>query len=244
MIEMVKATSSVEGSENTRTKNKLSRMTARETKTVVDIMEKSQVYKKNSETAFDKQANSYDSSFYGHHGRKMHEFTIKAMDKFEYKSVLDVGCGTGNFLFELFKRKKVALAGIDISEKMLNVAKKRLGKEADLRNGDSERLPWKNNSFDIVTCTDSFHHYPNPKAVLNEMRRVLNPGGKVIIADPWAPPPFRQIANLFLIPLSKNGDVRLYSKSEMKKLLEECGFTLISWEKIDVFAFLLVATAT
>jgi ubiquinone/menaquinone biosynthesis C-methylase UbiE len=155
--------------------------------------------------------------------------------------MLDVGCGNGNLLFEVLKRKKITTAGIDLSEKMIQEAKIRLDGEVDLKCGDSEHLPWKNNSFDIVTCTLSFHHYPDPRAVLNELRRVLTPGGKVIIADPWEPTPLRQIANL-IIPLLKNGDVKIYSKSEMKDLLEECGFTLISWE-LGASAFILVATA-
>lgn len=206
-------------------------------------MEKSQGYKEKSKSSYDKLASSYDSTYYGgKHARKLYDLVIKAMNRFEYTSVLDVGCGTGNLLSEILKRKKVGIAGIDISEKMLEIAKKRLGEETDLRNGDSEHLPWKNNSFDMVICTDSFHHYPDPKAVLNEIRRVLNTGGKVIIADPWAPTPFRQIANLIL-PFNKGGDVRLYSESEMKNLLEEHGFKLVCWEKIGIQAFVLAATA-
>ena len=206
-------------------------------------MERSKEFKEKSKNSYDKLASSYDSTYYGgKHAQKLYDLVIKAMNRFEYTSLLDVGCGTGGLLFEALKIKKVAVAGIDISEKMLEIAKNRLGEEADLRNGDSEHLPWKNNSFDMVICTDSFHHYPNPGAVLKEIRRVISPGGKIIIADPWAPAPFRQMANLIL-PLRKGGDVKLYSEQEMKKLLEENGFTLVSCEKIGIKAFVLVATA-
>jgi ubiquinone/menaquinone biosynthesis C-methylase UbiE len=126
---------------------------------------------------------------------------------------------------------------------MLEQASKRLGECADLRPGDSEHLPWKSNSFDIVTCFFSFHHYPNPNAVLKEMRRVLNSGGKVIIADPWAPPPFRQIINFFN-PFNKTGEVRIYSKSEMRSLVESADMTIVSWERVDISAFLLIAKIT
>lgn len=206
-------------------------------------MEKSNEFKEKSKISYDKLASSYDSTYYGgKHAQNLYEHVIKTMSRFEYTSVLDVGCGTGSLLSEILKIKKVMIAGIDISEKMLEIAKDRLGDEADLRNGDSEHLPWKNNSFDMVICTDSFHHYPNPKAVLKEIRRVTGPGGKIIIADPWAPTPFRQMANLIL-PLRKGGDVRLYSEPEMKNLLEESGFKLVSWEKIGIQAYILVATA-
>ncbi|MFR7358928.1 MAG: class I SAM-dependent methyltransferase [Dorea longicatena] len=44
--------------------------------------------------------------------------------------------------------------------------------------GDSENLPFENESFDVVICTNSFHHYPNPHAFMNEASRVLKNGGK------------------------------------------------------------------
>lgn len=210
-------------------------------------MDRSQADKEGSKTFYDRYASNYDSTLVRFYVKKLYVLVVNAMDMLEYESVLDVGCGTGNLLSEVLKRKKVAVAGIDISEGMIEVARKRLGESADLRVGDSERLPWENGSFDIVTCTESFHHYPNPKAVLLEMKRVLKPRGKIIIADPWAPTPVRQIGN-FLIPIMKiipqlnSGDVRIYSERDMKSMLEECGFTLICWERIGVAAFLLTAT--
>jgi ubiquinone/menaquinone biosynthesis C-methylase UbiE len=93
----------------------------------------------------------------------------------------------------------------------------------------------------MVICTDSFHHYPNPKAVLNEMKRVLTPTGKIIIADPWVPSPFRQLANIFM-PFSKDGDIKMYSERAMKKPLNECGLVFESWQKVDNTAFIIVAS--
>ncbi|HMK45282.1 MAG TPA: methyltransferase domain-containing protein [Methanocella sp.] len=194
-----------------------------------------------SRKSFDQQALNYESSLAGKHSIPLYEHVIKTMNRYEYNSVLDVGCGTGNLLAEISKRKQVSIAGIDLSENMIAMAKKRLGETSDVRNGDSEHLPWKDNLFDIVTCTDSFHHYPNPVAVLKEMRRVMRPSGKLVIADPWAPTPFRQIANI-LLPFRKSGDVKLYSEQEIKRLLTNSGFTIVSWEKIGISAFVLVAT--
>jgi len=165
------------------------------------------------------------------------------MVAFDCNSLLDVGCGTGNFLWEVSKaRPNVNLCGLDISEKMLAIARKRLGGKADLRTGDSEHLPWEGNSFDVITCTDSFHHYPNPKAVLLELRRVLKQRGKVIIADPWAPFILRQIGN-FLILFSRSGDTRLYSKWEMERLMADSGFALTSWQRVGWISCLVVGTA-
>jgi ubiquinone/menaquinone biosynthesis C-methylase UbiE len=68
---------------------------------------------------------------------------------------------------------KIKLYGLGISEKMIEIAKKNLGNKAELRVGDSEYMPWEDDSFDVIVCNASFHHYPNPKKVLLEMKRVL-----------------------------------------------------------------------
>ncbi len=203
-------------------------------------MEKSIANKEKSKMAFDKQADSYDTTYYGQHAQKLYDSVIGTMNKYDYKSVLDVGCGTGNILLEVIKTKSVEIAGIDLSEKMLDIAKRRIGNAADLRNGDSEHLPWNSSAFDMVICTDSFHHYPDPLAVLNEIRRVLTPKGKIIIADPWMPSPFRQLLNIF-IPFSNDGDIKMYSQREMKKLIEKCGLKFENWQKIGNRAFIIVA---
>ena len=49
--------------------------------------------------------------------------------------------------------------------------------------GDSEHLPFADGSFDVVTCSNSFHHYPHQEAVVREMRRVLRPGGQFMLID-------------------------------------------------------------
>ena len=206
------------------------------------MMARLRSYKGESKTSFDEQAADYDASLSGRHSVILYERVVRALDRHEYGAVLDVGCGTGNLLAAILQRRKVAAAGIDLSEKMIEKARERLDGGVDLRVGDSERLPWNDGTFDIVTCTDSFHHYPSPIAALKEMRRVLRPGGLVIIADPWAPMPFRQLANAVL-PFRKKGDVRLYSEQEMKKLLDESGLKVMSWETIGISAFVLVATA-
>jgi ubiquinone/menaquinone biosynthesis C-methylase UbiE len=110
------------------------------------------------------------------------------------------------------KKKDARLFGVDLSEKMIQVAEAKLGKMADLRVSDSEKLPFPSGAFDLVMCTYSFHHYPNPGAVLSEMRRVLAPGGRLILADPTtAIPLVRQLAN-FVHLFTKDGTVRIYSK--------------------------------
>ena len=49
----------------------------------------------------------------------------------------------------------------------------KIGEEVQLKLGDSEAMPWEDESFDVILCNASFHHYPNPKIALSEMKRLV-----------------------------------------------------------------------
>ncbi len=101
--------------------------------------------------------------------------------------ILDVGCGTGIFA----ERIRTALPearvwGVDLVSAMLEQGATRWRRQAGKVQpvqGDSERLPFADASFDVVTCANSFHHYPNQQRAVCEMRRVLRPGGRLILED-------------------------------------------------------------
>jgi ubiquinone/menaquinone biosynthesis C-methylase UbiE len=108
--------------------------------------------------------------------------------------VLDVGCGTGVFA----ERMQAAMPnaevwGVDLVSAMLDKGRSRWKAHAGRIvpvQGDSERLPFPNASFDVVTCCNSFHHYPRQDRAVSEMGRVLVPGGKLMLIDgardwPW-----------------------------------------------------------
>ena len=80
----------------------------------------------------------------------------------------------------------VKLTGIDLSEEMLAVARGRtreLGRSVQLQQGDAHALPFADNAFDTVVCTFGLCAIPDLDAALNEMARVLRPGGKLILVD-------------------------------------------------------------
>jgi SAM-dependent methyltransferase len=56
--------------------------------------------------------------------------------------------------------------------------------------GDSERLPFANDTFDVVTCANSFHHYPHQECAIAEMHRVLRPGGRLMVVDGYRDAPW------------------------------------------------------
>ena len=139
------------------------------------------------------------------------------------------------------KRKDARLFGVDLSEQMIQVAKAKLGEKADLRVSDSEKLPFPNEAFNLVMCTFSFHHYPNPGAVLLEVRRVLAPSGRLILADPTtAIPLLRQLVN-FVHLFTKDGTVRIYSKKEMKVLAEAAALEVAKWRMLNWHSYMMVA---
>lgn len=199
-----------------------------------------EIYKEKSKQTFSNQANIYASTYNGKHAKKLYESVSQKVSSFNCKEVLDVGCGTGTVLSMLSKNEGISLAGIDLSEKMLNIAREKLDEKVELKIGDSEQLPWDDNTFDAIMCTDSFHHYPEPEKVLSEMARVLKFSGHLIIADPWMLSPFRQVTNL-LFKYSKYGDYRIYSKTEISKLLIKCGFNSVNWNRVNCNSFVVTA---
>ena len=80
----------------------------------------------------------------------------------------------------------LALTGLDLSPEMLSIARERateLGRAIDLREGDAHQLPFGDDSFDTVVCTYSLCNIPDAQLAVNEMKRVLKPGGKLILVD-------------------------------------------------------------
>jgi SAM-dependent methyltransferase len=80
------------------------------------------------------------------------------------------------------------------------------------------------------------------QVVLREMKRVLKPYGRVIIADPWVPNPIKFVTNL-LLALINSKDVKMYSWDEMTEILENSGFASINVEITRKFFFIATATS-
>ena len=101
-------------------------------------------------------------------------------------AALDVACGPGLLVCALARQVRHA-TGIDLTPAMLEQAR-RAQQEQGLANvtwdqGDVTAMPYADASFDVVTCRFAFHHFPEPLAVLREMRRVGRAGGRIVVAD-------------------------------------------------------------
>ena len=97
---------------------------------------------------------------------------------------LEVAVGTGRNLPHY--PADMTVTGIELSPAMLAIARRRaaeLGRDFDLVEGDAEHLPWGDASFDTVVCTLSLCTIPDPAAAIGEMKRVLVPGGRLLLLD-------------------------------------------------------------
>jgi phosphatidylethanolamine/phosphatidyl-N-methylethanolamine N-methyltransferase len=114
-----------------------------------------------------------------------------------HKTILEVGVGTGKNL-PYYTGQRVT--GIDISDKMLEKARiknRRLKKEADLRIGDAQALPFADGSFDAALATFVFCSVPDPVKGLHEVKRVVKNGGKIYLMEHVRPTRSRLLGVLF-----------------------------------------------
>lgn len=197
-----------------------------------------------SRAAFDAQATTYDVGMEGQHARRLYPHVlsevVRAVAGSPSPRLLDVGCGTGA-LSELVLGEVpgARLACVDLSPRMAEAARLRLGDRAEVLLGDAERLPFHDASFDVAWCNDSFHHYPDPGRAAFQAWRVLSPGGTLVVGDVWQPGPARAVMNAWM-PRSREGDVRIYSKEEMRDILGDW-FGRVEWRRVGSTACLAVA---
>jgi ubiquinone/menaquinone biosynthesis C-methylase UbiE len=135
---------------------------------------------------FDAWSSSYEKSFlWRHFFEPVHLVMLAEVGDVSGLSILDLGCGTGDMLRRFSMSGGRRVVGIDASSGMLRVAGG-LCKDHDnieLVGGSAEALPFPEGEFDLVTSCIAFHHFPDPEGTLNEVRRVLKPGGRMCLCD-------------------------------------------------------------
>jgi SAM-dependent methyltransferase len=93
------------------------------------------------------------------------------------ESVLEIGCGTGSDLLQFAKHGAVA-TGVDVTTKHVELARKRIGNLAVVYEADARHLPFEDATFDYVYSHGVLHHSDEPEKIVDEMFRVLRPGGR------------------------------------------------------------------
>jgi ubiquinone/menaquinone biosynthesis C-methylase UbiE len=119
-----------------------------------------------------------------YHFEKLHHLLrLVPFDRMKGKKVLEVGCGAGTDLVR-FARGGAEVVGVDLAESAIELAKKNFaiaGLAADLRVADGERLPFPDQSFDLVYAHGVVQYTADDRALVAEARRVVKPGGLVIV---------------------------------------------------------------
>lgn len=152
-----------------------------------------------------------------------HKFNFNfSLPYIKNRKVLDIGCWTGQFE-KLASQKTKQIVGIDPGASAIRVAKKMVPK-AKFKVANATKLPFSRNSFDTVTILDVIEHIPlNSESVcLNEIKRVLKPGGHLILSTPSAHP-----LSVLLDPAYFIIGHRHYSLSKINELLKIADFKII-----------------
>ena len=136
-------------------------------------------------------------------------------------TMLDIGCGGGATLQRLLKRSREArVYGIDISEESVAKARKVnadvLNKQVFVTQGSAEKLPYPDGTFDLVTAVETVYFWPNLPDCLQEVRRVLKPGGRFAIMV--------EVVERDSVWTDVVEGMTAYSPEELKSLLDMAGF--------------------
>jgi SAM-dependent methyltransferase len=146
--------------------------------------------------------------------------------------ILDVGCGTGANLLMLSQYGDAE--GVDLSEDALAFCRERGLEKVKL--GAAEKLPYDDGTFDLVTALDVVEHLDDDLAGLREMRRVLRPGGRVLLFVPT-----------FMFLWGLQDDVsnhrRRYRLPELRRVLEQAGFEIERTTYANITFFLPILLA-
>jgi ubiquinone/menaquinone biosynthesis C-methylase UbiE len=159
---------------------------------------------------------------WGH--RSFYENTARILDLKDDDKYLEIGFGSGLFI-KKYASHVSHIAGLDYSKDMVRLASD-INKDlvesgrAVFIQGDVSALPWKDNEFSVAVGIETFFFWPNPKASLTEICRVLTPDGRLVIEMAYNKDDGRDHAKQV-----KKYDLKLYSGKEMVRLSKESGFS-------------------
>ncbi len=167
--------------------------------------------------------------------RKDYPDILEELEKDPFEDLLDAGCGPAPMISLLSEKyPKRHYTGLDLTPAMIEQAKRKNIPNSTFVVGDCENFPFADNSFDVIICANSFHHYPNPQAFFDSVKRCLRPGGKLILRDIssdnklvlW----FMDYIELPLANLAGHGDVKVAKKSVIKSCCEKIGLKVERFE--------------
>jgi ubiquinone/menaquinone biosynthesis C-methylase UbiE len=149
-------------------------------------------------------------------------------------TVLDIGCGTGEFeRLVLSEHPEQRMVGVDLSVKMLEISQQKCQAYPNVAfcTASASALPFPDHSFDMVVSASALHYFDQPEVSLGEMRRVLKPGGSVVIMD-WCKDFL--LCRLFdiALKLTEPAYQRCYTQREFHRLLTSAQFDIQSARRL------------
>ncbi|MFV0530963.1 MAG: bifunctional demethylmenaquinone methyltransferase/2-methoxy-6-polyprenyl-1,4-benzoquinol methylase UbiE [Flavobacteriales bacterium] len=175
-----------------------------------------------------------------------HIKTLKA------SNILDIATGTGDLAIMIAENTSAKITGLDLSAGMLEVGRKKvaekgLNKQIEMIQGDSENLPFEENTFDVVTVSFGVRNFENLEEGLTEIQRVLKPEGTFIILEFSQPEkfPMKQLYGFYSKNILPNIG-RIFSKDnaaytylpesveafpygkKMVEIIKKCGFKSVT----------------
>ena len=130
--------------------------------------------------------------------------SVNLLKKYNPKTILDIATGTGDFAIEAMILNPEKVIGVDISAGMLKLGIEKINKlglqnKVELKIGDSEKLPFSDNSFDAITVGFGVRNFENLEKGIQEIYRVLNPTGTLIVLEFSKPNlfPIKQLYNFY-----------------------------------------------
>ncbi len=194
----------------------------------------------NRQADYDQIAHTYDTRY----ERNSYVGVQQALQRFAGSQpglqILEIGCGTGHWL-KLLSASGLHVVGLDLSAGMLAQAQMGLA-GIPLVQGTAERLPWQAESFDRVFCINAFHHFTDKATFLTEVRRILRPGGRMLIVGL---DPHRGVDQWFVydyFPESFVIDRQRYpASSSLRTEMEAAGFQNCTTQEVEHWAYRLPA---
>ncbi len=184
-------------------------------------------HKKLNEAKWDKWASTLDGKGWRRDFlRRAQSKVLSILEVKEDVHFLDIGCGTGWAIGKAAEivNEKGEFYGVDLSARMVEKAKENFSGKGNYHflQANAEAIPLEGNFFDVVICTNSFHHYLHPEKALKEMRRLLKTDGKLYILDPTADLWIARLADK-IFRIVEPEHLKMYSSKEFQQMFERAG---------------------